>query len=380
MRRSRACSYDNHSIQKFHFVTEEITITPNISTIMLGEKVTFSATRNQQPIEVCWTTRAINEIKSPLFPNNIGVFFDSQTESSSKDFLSVHLGKGEIIATAIVNGEPVQAVKNITVVEPGRLGTTYNQYDSEIITAANDTGILPQYIKSHIYKESYPKFNPKSYRYEPGYDFETMQAKKTEAPYSKYALEDGAEVNEANKAPRNKYSIDTNWVFPQESHTPDIRKIQDADNGILCSNIFYNNDAANVKQNWSVASSKAIAKIEKHWSTKKEDFTAQTIIASSYGLLQMMYDVAVDEGQFGEHDPIGLFDPEKQLKVAGQMYVFRFNNWKKPRPPIYYPDNYMDENQWKEEWTNLFQKWNSAEKGYGEKVIEQAKEFLPISN
>lgn len=347
---------------------------------MLGEKVTFSATKNGQPIDVCWTTSAIDEINSPLFPNNIGLFFDSQTKSSSKDFLAVHLGEGEIIATAAINGDPVEAIEKITVVEPGKLGTTYNQYDSEIINTADDTGILPQYIKSHIYKESYKKFNPKTYRYEPGYDFGNIQSKKAKAPYSKYALEDGAGVNDANKAPRNRYSVDTNWVFPQKSHSPNMRKIQDSDNDILCSNIFYNNDAANAKQNWSVVSPAAIAKLKKYWDTKKVDFTAQTIIASSYGLMQMMYDVAVDEGQFGEQDPINLFDPGKHLKVAGEIYVLRFNKWKKPRPPIYYPDNYMDENQWKEEWINLFQKWNRGERGYGEKVIEQSKEYLPVSN
>lgn len=360
---------------------ENIVITPDLSTVMLGEKVTFSSTNNQQPISVSWATTAIDPINSPLFPNNIGVFFDSQTEGSSKIFQAVHLGKGEITVEATINGKQVKITKNITVIKPDKLGTTYNQYDSEIIKTADDTGILPQYIKSHIYKESYKKFNPKSYRYEPGYDFENIQLKKIKlVPYSKYALESGEGVNAVNKTPRNKYSIDTKWVFPQKTHTPDIRKIQDSDTMILCSNIFYNNDKTNAKENWLKKSPRAIRKLKRYWQAKKKDFIAQTIIASSYGLLQMMYDIAVDEGDFGDDDPINLFDPLKNLKVAGEIYVHRFYKWKKPRLPLYYPDNYKDENQWKEEWINLFQKWNSKEAGYGKKVINQAKDFLPLSN
>ena len=197
----------NNRIQKFSFPDggggeggggeEEgkIEITPDISTIMLGEKVTFSATKNGQPIDVGWAICAIDEINSPLFSNSTGMFFDPQTESSSKEFLAVHLGKGEIIAAVAINGGSVvvgssAAEKEITVVSPAKLGAEHNEMDEIIIEKADKFGIPPQIIKGQIDQES--EFNSSSYRYEPSYDRRYVSIRndiRTRSAYTHYRME-----------------------------------------------------------------------------------------------------------------------------------------------------------------------------------------------
>lgn len=398
-------------------------------TLKLGEKKTFEAIMGGQPIKVKWTTHAIDQPPAgSLFPNDIGVFFDPGTDSSEKEFQTVHLGEVELIAYDPTTLKQL-AAKKIKVEKPSKLGTTNNQYDSEIIDAADKIGIPPQYIKGHIEKES-DGFKLDSFRYEPGIDLQQVQPNKdkTNYLYKQHLLAENATMPDTldNKSLRDKYSYDAQWTFPPASWDPKqqppvINEPKIVVDYVTCANIFYRNDKRNVHENWTPPigilnpgtttdwTNKnidyKIINLHTHWVDKETDFVAQTIIASSYGLLQMMYAHAVNEGGFSvSNDPYDLASSVTiNLDIARRMYAVRFpkevtrTNIKSPdgtpapplTQPIYYPNNYANEEQWKEEWINFFQKWNPGEVArnanrfitdplkYGKKVVSNATAYVP---
>ncbi len=253
---------------------------------LLGQRWTFVATTpdGQTKIDAKWTvtsdTSTMTAAKNALFPETVGIFFDSSTITSEKEFQIVHLGTATISISDPVTKQ-LLAMKKIKVEYPFQLGpkTTYyeeyNQqtkvwvkyplnnyygYDPALIATADMVGVPPQYMKAHIAKETLPKFQ-RSYRYEPGYDL-AKQTSWNNSLYNRYKLDSSSGVTPENRSMRNKFKIDPNWSLPPNdwvtalvlknwtsptaprNPSPNAQSIENLENSsgtltnVLCSNIF----------------------------------------------------------------------------------------------------------------------------------------------
>jgi len=94
------------------------------------------------------------------------IFGDISAPSGNSEvqFQTVHTGSFQMTITP-----KDTTIKPITITfkinKPAKLGTTYNNYDTEIIKYADKYGIPPQYIKAQADMET--KFHPDYFRYEP---------------------------------------------------------------------------------------------------------------------------------------------------------------------------------------------------------------------
>lgn len=418
-------------------------IEPDIEKLLLGQRQKFRAVSvvTEDPITVDWTADhkidpplpSTPNSPFPLFQNMTGIFFDPNSTSSTKEFQAIHLGEVKLIVSHPTTSTQL-ATKKISVIRPTRLGHAkqsgwigagYNQYDTHddlIITLSNETGIPPQYIKGQIFQETRPKFDPDSYRYEPGYDFEYMQSQKNDSLFRSYKLADNASESDGagvsrtgsgnNIYPRGRYYVIPNqdWTFPPASGDPRLQpnpqppappidaQIADAATYVTCANIFYRNDKLHTRQNWTKKIKEEeernppdptnwaiqdfkIRNLHDHWVNDQTDFVAQTIISASYGLFQFMYDTLV--GEAGSTNPKDLLTPSENFKIAKAAYARRWPRSHPAAPSTHYPNNYNEESQWVHEWKNFLQKWNNANDttlAYGTLVIDNADKipgFLP---
>ncbi len=112
-----------------------------------------------------------------LFIDRPEIIFGDISEpsgTSEVQFQTVHTGSFNLTITPTDT-----TIKPITVTfkieKPAKLGTTYNNYDTEIIEYADKYGIPPQYLKGHVHKEAKKVDNSNgqkeyvadSFRYEP---------------------------------------------------------------------------------------------------------------------------------------------------------------------------------------------------------------------
>jgi hypothetical protein len=251
-----------------------------------------------------------------LFPGKVALEFDRSTIGTIKSFQAVHLGTVTLtIKPTDPSISPSPITVNIVVAAPTQLGTTQKKYDTVLIDYANRRGIPPQLLKGQVQQES--KFNPQSYRYEPlSSDLKAISGGKNlriKSPYSLYRLAtsdrlpQGTAILPADISPRSKYSIVVNGVR---------RPILDSDQFVSASAIY---NANNSIQNWGKVSPRRAARVAANPSLL--NFTAQTPLASSYGLLQIMYTTAIDsmgwEGIDGAQNPSNLFDTDANLAAGG---------------------------------------------------------------
>jgi hypothetical protein len=257
-----------------------------------------------------------------LFKNNVIIEFAPSRVDSIKFFQAVHLG--ESILDIIPSDTSITPVRvRIIINEPLRLGSSQNQFDPRLISLGNQRGIPPQMLKGQARKESGPNFNPQAYRYEPlSVDFAYISRGKdlrTSQPYSFYRLAttdgllQGTNINMDDISPRSIYCISRNDV---------LRRIDNSDQFVSAREIYLQNDkttSCSGNQNWSINSAKKADLVAKNPALL--DFTAQTSLAASYGLLQILYSTAVEtmdwQGINGAHNPNLLFDTDANLRLGG---------------------------------------------------------------
>lgn len=231
------------------------------------------------------------------------------------------------------------------------LGTTYNSFDHIIIKKGEQYGIPPDLLKSLIHQEAFKKYDEQlgqylfeahSYRYEAhkDYDWYSRQSPSIPSVVGWRGLANhpehhftigghvvtGESILQGNQVP-NGYC---NW-----SYTTAAGKLKFPNNkceGVTTTDLV----ALNPRQNWSNRS---------NWN-----FTAQLVLAASYGLGQTMYETAVNRGFDTRTDngqparPVEhLFDPEISIDLTAKhlkkMYGIHGDWWNALK---YYNGGYVD--------------------------------------
>jgi len=254
-----------------------------------------------------------------LYPDNALLEYSRTVHEKQKTFRGVHLGTQALIVIPDDTKLPTFTFR-LGVIDPGNLGNSDVQYDKMFAEWGNKRGIPPHILKGLVRQEG--PFDPFSYRYEPisnttGDRF--IQRQLTTAPYSSYILAtsaglgQGALLTADDVAPRNSFVLER----PDGSFTP----ITDADvcpaACVSSRQIFEANDA---KQHWS--DPKFVGSTD-WWDAahlKMLEFTAQTPLSASYGLMQTMYVRAMDLSWVttdGRRNPALLFDTAQNTLVGG---------------------------------------------------------------
>jgi hypothetical protein len=249
-----------------------------------------------------------------LFPDNVVIEYHQSTSENTKLFTATHLGT--VTVTITPDDTSISPVTvNITVVNPSSLGSVQNDIDTALFSLGHRRGVLPQFLKGQIQRES--NFNPQSWRYEVlSVDMASVsggQDLRTQNPYSQFrlatsdGLAQGTGIIHEDISPRSIYSIPHNGV---------LGPITDADTLVSASAIYVNNDATQHWSRFSPARARAVAA-----NPALLDFTAQTPIASSWGFLQILYTTAIAPMNFqgigGSQNPSFLFDTADHLSNNG---------------------------------------------------------------
>jgi hypothetical protein len=205
-----------------------------------------------------------------------------------------------------------------------RFGSTYNWVDTLVEEFADSIGFIPQLLKAQIRQEAGPAFNVEAYRYEPRYDWRYVSIGATggqyrlgQSPYSWYRLATPYENGHAALAQGD--SLETadrdrgKWKY--------TGTIDNNGNGYLSAWEYINGNSSE----WDCDDDQC--------PPSGVDFTAQTAIASSYGLMQLMWPTPLSYGANWNggrgDDPHELFDPRLNLQLASRVVRFWFDaaNW-----------------------------------------------------
>jgi hypothetical protein len=141
------------------------------------------------------------------------------------------------------------------------------------------------------------------------------------------------------------------------------------------------------RMNWSASVGNVATAMRRGQLLKNDPFTAQTAIAASYGLLQVMYGRAVEDGWTsadGSRNPSLLFDEPGAARrgegslVAGAVIVRREMLEGTRREGVAFPPASADKllSPFVLAWT----RYNPGETGYSEDVASRTTLFNPRSN
>jgi hypothetical protein len=213
-------------------------------------------------------------------------------------FLAVHLGTQTIQVLATAASVPPVTL-TVEVVPPAKLGTASNEHDYYLTMVAHNTGIVPQLVKGQVLQEG-DDFNVDTFRYEPcGEDVQAvmggLRRAFTDDYYQPFRLDDAIGFNifpdERDQIdPRSKYSI---MRINPATHRVEDRRVTNADRNVTARELWDDNDTKHVHENWTLyCGDRMAADINAPGSTML-DFVAQTVLASSYGLQQVMWHEAV---------------------------------------------------------------------------------------
>jgi hypothetical protein len=264
-----------------------------------------------------------------LYPTSAVLEYSRDIHEGLKTFRGVHIGT-QILT--IIPDDPQLSPFTFTlgVFDPGTLGDD-NTFDPLIVTWGNRRGIPPHILKGLIRKEG--PFNANEYRYEPlngdtGDIGVTTYANVLEdEPYEHYRMATSANLSKGDL----QLDLNTGSTY---AFSDDIspRKIYHLPRGmgaaliplrpidvcpaacVSAKELVLKNDSS---QNWT---DYATFDISDPTDLAKIDFTAQTPLAASYGLMQEMYMVATELRWIttdGRRNPSLLFDSVANTAIGG---------------------------------------------------------------
>lgn len=217
-------------------------------------------------------------------------------------------------------------------------------------------------------------------------------------PYSNFDLatsdgiQEGPYVTEADLSPRDKYVI----IDPV---TGQCRYINDQDTFISAWEIYTTNDHISAlctednfmsgdmpeNQNWSLENPKLAKAVAKKPNLLA--FTAQTIIASSYGLEQMLYSTAIFPMRWsgeenGQLNPSYLFDTPTNLANGGGSLAlgagYLANVFPTVNPGV---TTFSSNAVFARDFRRAFNRYSNsavATGAYGKRVLKYSAAFLPV--
>jgi hypothetical protein len=318
--------------------------TPIYAQVPLGLELQIGIQRNGRYLPALFqlTPATLTGVSDPtLYPTNAVLEYGRTVHEGQKTFLGVHIGTQTLTVTP--DDTTISAFTfTVGVFDPGALGNHDVQYDDMFVKWGNRRGIPPHIIKGIVRQEG---FNPLAYRYEPlspsvGDRF--MQAQLTASPYSSYRL------GTSTGLPQGTLLIDSNAGQPSYTVTDDISPRKSfvvnrtpggsdcGSPGAVCTaitpgdicpgacvsarKIFEANDGT---QNWSDTRYAPGGPRVDWWDDAHLamlEFTAQTPLASSYGLMQTMWQRANELNwttDDGRQNPSLLFDTPNNIAVGG---------------------------------------------------------------
>lgn len=299
-------------------------VLPAVAYVPLGEYLTLALVDGSgNPINADFTVTSA-EVEAgiaagAMFSQHVAFRYASHA-ANSVVLQTVHRGTVRLQVAPSDASLPAQSV-TVVVEDPLSIGTQGNQVDSLLLPVAHAYGYPPQFFKAHVAAET-PDFNVMTHRYEPyGYpsDFRTISRASNyrRVRYAPYrfataadtldpALSQGALTTATDLATRESFWIDCN--LPSEPG-PDTqgRPVTPADGHVSAQEIVRCNDGW---ANWSDYTAPAIVA-----SFAADGFTAQTSLASSYGLMQVTYVLARELKWNG--NPTALFDTQANIAAGG---------------------------------------------------------------
>jgi len=368
-------------------------------------------------------------LPASLYPNTPAIIFndDSMLERHTIRFQTVHTGSLKIKVASKDDDRPGDLELSFTVAYAQALGNLHPEFDNEINLVANHYGIPPQYIKSQADHESKHTFNPTSFRYEPmSYDIDLLHGSWDSFMWGLFeAYRFGSpDLNDQDKAPRTDemlkiYSgydeVLTTWPFTGCANlglndAVTIWQVVKSGDGWRDDSYPYNYynshyqgrhiGPCNKRNNWlnysyfahddSYYSGKGTQGLEASQTTGRlqwlynhqNSVNAEIAIASSYGLMQIMYPTAVWSMEWKrdnpeERHPSTLFDLETNLDVGTHYNAINFKD------KVNQENNSPSFPDYLEYFINLemtFQRYNSKRHYYGLTIINGSLNFKPVCN
>lgn len=299
-----------------------------------------------------------------LFKDKVLLHFASSHSETHHEFFPIHSGTANLKLTFSFNGTSQSLtfpVKVTVCVANGdcdpHLGSASFQFDNLLMAFADRGGIPPQLIKAQVAQES--AFNVNAFRYEP-LSFDFMAYNRTGKVTVARALQPwllaqspncsidptvqgnipastNIDLSGPDVTPRQRiYGVFTDnngnplCRVPKIPESPVAAAISSSDAVLSMENILYANDACffhSICSGWATINDRSFA-IFADFQVNHPPFTGQTVIASSYGLHQLMYDTAVFMGYTGD-DKLGLpphllFDPFISLDLGSRFLALKY--------------------------------------------------------
>lgn len=357
-----------------------------------AEDVPFTATVESQTV-----APALVAFGTHLAPEKNILVVDEATATATQEFIAIRMGKVQIkLAPTDWTIDPVTVA--IDILSPSKLGDEENIWDAVLNTMAHERGVPPQYFKGQAAEESPNGTNLRrvSYRYEPCAGENELRPLLSRSPYTDYKLEDarGTTLPDLTLDERNV------MYLPEYGPTGQItgrRHIVNGDTNVTASEIFKANDK------WPIGGRRGLnwsnnCGAFKSWfranplgtplqfAEQRLNFTAQTAMAASRGLFQVMYVTAVDEEWQARHpstseisrDPWLLQDTEEnhRWQDGGSISVGTHYAARKIREPRIF-DSRADYEQYLRDG---FQRYNTHRTEYGSRVVSHSRRYIPEQN
>jgi hypothetical protein len=297
-----------------------------------------------------------------LFKDKVLLHFAKSQSETHHDYFAIHSGTLNLKLTFVFGGATNSLVFPLKVTscvangdcDPGMPGNS--AFDNLIMAFSDRNGIPPQLLKAQVEHES--AFDQNAWRYEPlSYDWSvfhpdgTLTVKNSEQPW---ALAEGAaqcqtvivpagtaignDLGNPDVVSRQRLGIFTSTNGSPLCGVTEVpspttgRNIQANDSLVSMENILYANDACvtGTCLGYSVINSKSFVRFTESFQDTHSPFSAQTVLASSYGLHQLMYDTAVGMGYKGSDKsglpPHSLFDPFTSLDLGSRYLALKFQD------------------------------------------------------
>jgi len=412
-----------------------------VAQVALGGQLRLSLLRavgNQQPVPVesVFVLSDQVQLEEPnglapggLFPAKVVLEYNRDQAATQKPFQAVH--RGTVLLTVVPNDPQIQLVQvQIKAYQPAHLSGDNNELDAAIFKLAHRHGILPQFYKAHFAREG--EFAATAWRYEPlnlrtgdlniSRGDNLRAAVDVDQPYGFYNLptigdrytvvnflpcpdpdkripdEDCPGLDEGSRFLQQdmdavvgiqKYKVQIperdpetgELVLDPETKLTRIRLLRADDRYVSARDIYRFNDHV---YHWSryVRNKKVLAA-----RVGQLDFTAQLTLAASYGLMQVMYVTAIQEGWSGTDEgqnPSFLLDtPENLLAGGGSLepgsrYLARLYKARNGDVAASSP-TFSGHAALQRAFQRTYQSYNPSFPGYGyDVIIIRSPSYLPI--
>ncbi len=364
-----------------------------------------------QPAVRLMPTATVMPVVQTLFADHALVQVDNDDLSATKRFVAVHLGTTPITMTPFTSADDPQRQINVEVILPTDLGTSEHSFsdgsndldlDDYVSNVAHNTGIPPQYLKGQVHQEEYiGEVRADNWRYEPcGADLSYVSggARKayTNSQFMPFRLDDAIGVT---LHPGIRDELDPRNVFFVRRADPITgtivdRRINDNDTNVTAREIWDDNNTVtgngHIRMNFDTGCRRSVLNAINARGSSVLDFLAQTPTGTSSGLMQVMWDEAINDdlwtgvltanGQPPSKHPKYVFDRRDYVNIGGGSMQIGANldvqNWTGGSVDKFstFEAFEMAINEMMVEYNST---WNEGGEDYGDRVVRYSRNAAP---